>query len=201
MAAPTLEQDKLILENFSPEHTEAVSKLLLKFTVSLEGKDNSDNELGLVFNSRTDVGVIDPVVDSVFEEHPELEDSRREMDQKWWDGFSEETKKEYEGDEEFFESRKKVSRFRVVLASPFSEEIRNAEIQHHLEKSTAQHRAVVSSQNEVLGYLAVWSGPSTLYLDDHMQVDAKVADPDLSPEDQGLVVAKFEPILYDLSLP
>lgn len=193
--------DELRLEGFSPEHHEPVAGLLLKFMERSEEERRYDEELGLVFKSSADRPIIDPIVNHIFEEHPGLEEDRREMDKKWWDNLSEEDKEEYKDDKELFKEREDISRLRVVLSSPFSAELHRAEIQHHLENTDARNGSVVMERNAVLGYLAVWNGASTLYGDDHMQVDVKAVDPELSVEDQRLVVSTFEPILHDLSLP
>lgn len=201
MATQNPELGDLKLENFSPEHAEAVSRLLIKFAMHPREEGDIADELGLVFKASANDRVVKPAVDSIFEQHPELEDDRAEMDEAWWGRLSAKKKEEYQGDEAFLAQRREGSRFRVALASPYAEEIHKARVGHHFEKTEAQHRSVIWGRGEALGYLAVWSGASTLYLEDHMQVDAKVVDPNLPVENQRLVASVFEPVLYDLSLP
>jgi hypothetical protein len=201
MTAQSAESDDLQVERFTPDISGEVSELLLKFEME-SAKDNPlAKELGLTFRSGVEHRELIPIVDRSFQEHPELEAAREAMDKAWWDSFSDEQKREYEGNEEFLNGRKEISRYRTVLFSPFASEIYRKMIDHHLEHTDTQSRLVVMRSRAVLGYLAVWNGASTLYLDDHMQVDAKVVDPDLPPDEQRAVVAKFEPVLYDLSLP
>jgi hypothetical protein len=200
MTEKTLHTEDLSIEGFLPEHKEAVTDMLLGFVAARSSGDVT-GDLGLVFEGPADTRHIEPVVDGIFDAHPELEDERRELDHRWWDQLSEEHKKQFEGDEEIFKRRAWWTRRQVAYGSLFVGEIHKANVQHHVENSDA-HRYVVRGHERVLGYLAAWTGPSTLYIDDdHMQIDAKVVDLGLSIEEQKLVVAEFEPILYDLSLP
>lgn len=201
MTEQKLQPEDLHIESFLPEHHEAVARMLLEF-IAARSNGNATNELGLAFRELNDIRKIGSIIDRMFDEHPELEDERRAMDQRWWERLPEEAKEEFEGNQKILAQREKNSRFHVAFASPFAHEIHKANVQYHIERNDAQHRMVVQERERTLGYLAVWTGSSTLYIDgDHMQVDAKVVDPSLSIEEQKTVVAAFEPILYDLSLP
>jgi hypothetical protein len=196
----TVYEDITII-NYTCEEIAAVSKLLIKFACQSKAEKTVSDELGLHYKSGTPTRIIYPVADRIFEEHPELEEERQEIDHTWFENLPEDIKAESKDDKALMEGRIADTRFRVALSSPYSGEMHNAKAKYHLENTDAQHRLVALRQNQALGYLAVWTGASTIYLDDHMQVDAKVVDPSIAFEDKKLIVSKFEPYLEDLSLP
>ena len=195
-----IEGKELRIEKYTPNISDEVTELLLKFEAQQRTDEQSEliEELGLKFSSGIDMRELDLCVDKMFEEHPELEAAREAMDKVWWDNLTDEQKSMF-SDEASLNERRTISRYRTALQSTFAEELHRKKIDYHLEH-TDTYQLVVLRNRDALGYLAVWSGASALY-DDHVQVDAKVADPSLTPEAQKVIIAEFEPILDDLSMP
>ncbi len=194
------EAKSLRIEKYTPEISEEVTELLLKFKAQELTNEQRAliEELGLKFSSGIDMRELDAHVDKIFDEHPELETAREAMEKAWWDNLRDEQKSLF-SDKASFNGPRTILRYRTALQSEFAPELHRKEIDYHLEH-TNTYQLVVLRNRAALGYLAVWSGASALY-DDHVQVDAKVVDPSLDPDAQKLIIAEFEPILDDLSMP